>query len=402
MSKTLFVVGAFDRYNYGDLLFPVVVEAAVKAQLKDVEIVFCSPFGHDYCDIGSVKSISYKEMLKKVKDHDDIMIAGGGVLSAQWFETLVYLYTPFKANLFKVLRRLLPTQIFNVLLNVPTRFPYVFDSYDFGHQVNFFYNAVGGSSIEQLSLTQKTSLFKLLEKADYIAVRDNATYGHFMDQSIDNRVNKVPDSVSILSDLLPLEALLTTHCTQEVFQWIQRHKKNYFCIQIGKNYLDKSAGTIAQELLKVYQEEKMPIVLLPIGTATGHEDDVALKAIEVALDSSIEYFYLDNINIHNTIALIAAAGVFAGTSLHGAITSMSYNVPHFAFSKNVKKLANYIETWDVEAIHYNVSYNTIAQHVNEAKRVEQNVLTENSDKLKNAVYEHFKTMTHLMQGGINE
>jgi len=402
MSKMLFVVGAFDRYNYGDLLFPVVIEAALKTRIENIEIVFCSPLGKDYTELGSVKSISYKQMFEQVKENDLVMVAGGGVLSALWFETFIYLYSPLKATLLKIARRLLPSPIFNMLLSSPSRFPYVFDSDDFGCNVSVFYNAVGGTTIEQLSLKQQKELFSILNKASYLAVRDNATQAHLSTQNdISLKVKKVPDSVAILSDIYPLEVLRDSYCSDDVNEWIKRYQKNYFCIQIGKNYLDGKAQVVADALMKVYRKQKMPIVLLPIGTATGHEDDVALKAIEVLLDKEIEYFYLDNINLYNTMALIGSCAVFAGTSLHGAITSMSYAVPHFTLTSRVKKLANYVATWDVKTIHNEIAFEDIADAVLDAKHLDTTTLNMNADKLKKEVYQHFDTMTSTMQGVAN-
>ena len=34
--KTINIIGAFDRYNYGDLLFPIVIEKYIKENKKDL------------------------------------------------------------------------------------------------------------------------------------------------------------------------------------------------------------------------------------------------------------------------------------------------------------------------------------------------------------------------------
>src|SRR5690606_35478242 len=41
--------------------------------------------------------------------------------------------------------------------------------------------------------------------------------------------------------------------------------------------------------------------------------------------------------------------VFAGTSLHGAITALSYTVPHFAISSSDRKVHAFLDTWDIDA-----------------------------------------------------
>src|SRR5699024_2270836 len=53
-----------------------------------------------------------------------------------------------------------------------------------------------------------------------------------------------------------------------------------------------------------------------------------------------------DIGIYDIMYLIARARAFTGSSLHGAITAMAYDVPHAPFA-NVPKVVNYLQTWDL-------------------------------------------------------
>ena len=57
--------------------------------------------------------------------------------------------------------------------------------------------------------------------------------------------------------------------------------------------------------------------------------------------------------------LIANSKAYIGTSLHGAITSMSYAVPHVGLI--VEKLDAYLHTWGVEGNNFAVAFNQIHQ-----------------------------------------
>ncbi len=396
MNRKIFVVGAFDRYNYGDLLFPVVVRELLSQYIKENEckLYFSSPKGEDYREIGSVSSISYKEMFQLIEDDDIVIVAGGAILDAQWYETFLFLSSKSKAIFIKIMKKLLPSKLFKIILDAPSRYPYVLDLDDFQKNVKVLYNAVGGTTIQRLSNEKQNTLFKILSNANYISVRDNLTLESFEKRDIkinEMPVKCVPDSVAILSDIYPLKKL-QKNITVSVEKWLQKYSGNYFCIQIGVHYLDNQEKIIAEQLKIISEEHQIPIVFLPIGTAIGHEDHIALKKISDIVDSNVEYFFLNEINIYNTIALIAEAKVFAGTSLHGAITSMSYDVPHFAFSKKVKKLDNYIKTWDSPLIHTCVEFKDMAQELTYAVQLDTNKLKQNNIMLREKVQVHFNNM----------
>ncbi|MBK6903846.1 MAG: polysaccharide pyruvyl transferase family protein [Saprospirales bacterium] len=54
---------------------------------------------------------------------------------------------------------------------------------------------------------------------------------------------------------------------------------------------------------------------------------------------------VDCTNIFDIAYLIAKSNGFAGTSLHGAITSMAYSVPHVGLNPSISKLVAYFEDW---------------------------------------------------------
>ena len=54
--------------------------------------------------------------------------------------------------------------------------------------------------------------------------------------------------------------------------------------------------------------------------------------------------------------MISEAAFYLGTSLHGAITAISFAVPHMPFTNQVVKLKEFLMTWDLpeQANHFDI------------------------------------------------
>ena len=50
--------------------------------------------------------------------------------------------------------------------------------------------------------------------------------------------------------------------------------------------------------------------------------------------------------VTDLLALIASARLFAGTSLHGNLTALTYGVPRVGLGPGVRKLDLFLRTWD--------------------------------------------------------
>jgi hypothetical protein len=90
--------------------------------------------------------------------------------------------------------------------------------------------------------------------------------------------------------------------------------------------------------------------LVPIGYAQGHEDEIPLRQIYNLTTSPIEI--IEDETIYNITYAISKAQFYIGTSLHGAITAISYKVPHIALTSRVPKLIHFLETWHTTPIIY--------------------------------------------------
>lgn len=104
---------------------------------------------------------------------------------------------------------------------------------------------------------------------------------------------------------------------------------------------DNQLQSIVSQLKAINYQTGYKILLCPIGTASGHEDDIVLSRIyEKIPNISI---LINNPKIDDIIKYIAFSEIFLGTSLHGVITAMNYGVLYVGINQSVTKQIEYIK-----------------------------------------------------------
>src|SRR3546814_731365 len=86
----------------------------------------------------------------------------------------------------------------------------------------------------------------------------------------------------------------------------------------------------------------------------------------------------EEVTIWDIMYLIANAGVYVGTSLHGAITAMSYAVSYVGVA--VPKLHSYLQTWGVGGINHTVPLEGIHDGVNRALQTDRTALEQSREQ----------------------
>ena len=141
---------------------------------------------------------------------------------------------------------------------------------------------------------------------------------------------------------------------------------------------------------QVSKNHDLGIVLLPIGTASGHEDQIPLGQINTMLDVAVEIH--SEANIYDIMALIANARVFAGTSLHGNITAMSFSVPYIGLTDKVPKLEAYLRTWAVPELNHCIAYDDLSMAVRGALNVPEDKMFRRKNHFVSVSQESMKQM----------
>lgn len=384
------IFGAFDRFNYGDLLFPLMIRYGLDKSLPGVfSYKYYSLSGGDYSPVGSISSMGYRQLVKDIRKAADvpcnIIVAGGECISAGW-DTL---YGFIRPGFHKLMQQgkfntfLKKIKFSQRALGGLSEYPFCINKNDFNRTTKILYNSVGGTHIE-------LPCFKRLSNADYLAVRENITSSILSENNIAHKV--FPDSAIILSDIFPPDQLNGSAYLRDDVQKLIREK--YIFFQVSEYYHEGKLDIIAAQLDTLSKKTGFSIILCPIGTAAGHEDHIPLYYLKGKLTSNSSF--IGSPNIFEIMALIANAKLYIGTSLHGVITAMSYAIPYIGLNPRIEKLKGYLLTWGHEALQQIRDVDRFSEYAEVAIPVNRNELAENAALQKQLYDRSLSNILHVL------
>lgn len=352
------VVGPFDRHNYGDLLFPLIVEHMVRRLGLDLRLEYYATVRATMSAHGSVDARSMRQLFARAADGPElVLIAGGEVLPARWPEILGYLCRPTLARMIQRVSRLLGDRAAGLLLGrcmgSRAMLPFVLAPSDFDRPVRVRYNAVGGSHAGADSAFVRGMLRARLPESDYLAVRDRPTFELLQACGIAH-ARLVPDCAILVSRLYP-PAQLRRQLGETARALLQRLAGGYVCVQAGAAHLAGQEDAFLRAVERIKRAAGLPVLVLALGRATGHADQrsqALLHQSGSAGSGSMPTVIADCDSVFDLMGLIAGARLYMGTSLHGAITAVSFGVPVLGLCPSrVPKLAAFLGTWLDEAAY---------------------------------------------------
>jgi exopolysaccharide biosynthesis predicted pyruvyltransferase EpsI len=348
-TNTIYAIGAFDRFNYGDLLFPIIsknfIEKNYPGTRFDSYALSCS----DFSRFGALETKQISQLYRRggVRDGDVIYFCGGGILGADWLSMHANLLGDFGNSAIYYLSRVLGYRLANNLsqfyFGAKSEFPWIASAEDFSAQVKIIYNAAGGSELSALAADVRDRALEKLSAATFLSVRDAETKR--ICASFERRiaVSLVPDSAVLMSEQFP-RSVLESKVGAELKSVVARGK--YVCFQANYQYVQKNFREIIVQLEKLHRDYGVRVLLLPIGRYVGLDDHKGLMELKNSIKVPVDIVG-DNATIWDIMYSIAAASLFVGTSLHGNVTAQSFAVPHIGLSDRRSKLDFYLETWDI-------------------------------------------------------
>ncbi|MGB0465964.1 MAG: polysaccharide pyruvyl transferase family protein [Pontibacterium sp.] len=344
-----YLIGAFDRHNYGDILFPLVHSQFIKEQRgEEAQIEYVAITAADLRDCGGFTTTALKSVLKStLSSEDKVILCGGDILSADWLLMVAHISSPLLMKPARVLRRLLGIKTTNDLvrnlLGEVSTYPYVVGGLDTAADV--YYTAVGGAGFNADNPAHLQSVAEKLSTAASVSVRDHEIAALLTSSGIDNRV--VPDTALIMSDYYTPDRLKGRDWQQSVQVSGDFNFENYYSVQGAKRLIDGHVEALAAQFKTIYEKTGMAPLMVPIGRAPDHEDHIPLQKIYRRLaESGVPCAYLDSEHVLDIMACLAFARSYIGTSLHGAITTYAFgHKPCALFAPEVKKLSDFIQTW---------------------------------------------------------
>jgi polysaccharide pyruvyl transferase WcaK-like protein len=383
--KKLVLFGAFDRYNYGDNLMPIVfmryIEKYQPQILQDYEVEYSAISQSNLQNYDCVKSSKINSIINKLEPGSAIIVIGGEILCGTNADLFLHMQSSsFTHNLALAFKKNF-TKLFNLYsrLQYSTKwdYPFIIDKAYLPTGVKVLYNTIGG----QINPNNKPLYQKITKRiidADYFSVRDSRTLNQ-LDNIRD--VSLSPDSVFLLPDVIS-EEFLQKHVKPDIY--LLKNEEPKFVIQAAPSKIDCSEDEFIEQIKLLANHSQSKIILLPIGYASGHDDVPLLTKINKILpDNTI---LLKDLNVWEILFVIKSAKAFMGTSLHGVITAMTYGLPHFGLNVNIGKLNAFLQEWSVAPYNKCYSVNNIAnlpQLIKECSPELQNNANNIIERIKN-------------------
>lgn len=396
------LLGAFDRFNYGDLLFPLVLERALSHLGMDAQYELYGLIASDLSRYGARPTVPIRRL---PHDHardpfDAVIVVGGETIGARWTNMAIYASSAPTSWTIRGSRKILGPETTETLvrrvLRAPGRRPWLLGPDDLSPPVPILYNAVGGSTnLESMSSRVRHEVAATLAQATRLAVRDRSTAESLRKLGLEN-VTLVPDTAVLMADLFPsdwLEGMVSDEvlCIRDAFP------HGYLCLQANQPIGSTIAADLIEPLEEMATRFGLGVVLLPIGRATMHEDQRPLRQIGSRL-STPHVFAGEDLGIFDIMFLISRADVFVGTSLHGAITALAFEVPHFALTGRVPKLMNFLDTWDAPGHRIGAEPDGILDAVEAVTTVPGRERANAKAKAAELVWKHFHEMAKDITG----
>lgn len=336
---------ASDMDNYGDLLYPVVMQRLLPTLLNKPEM-YASAFLEGPAPGEAGYEVLSVHALHTLSPPVDALLIGGGDILRTDSRVLASHYTDtYRQRLEKTWHGALQSKLLgargltNAFLRKKIRHvspgPFFLEKSDVVGLQKVAYCSSGVPFFFQES--DKPKIKKVMDNADFIYVRDESSKIKLLDAGVTNAVHIAPDLIVILSDFFD------AHQEKEKGKAILRRchvdtNLRALCFQI--NALDdETIKLILPQLLDFKKQTDTEIVLMPIGYC--HHDDVFLKTLAKASGGALKY--ADVYSIYDMISVMAACDMFVGTSMHGNITAFSFGIPHMFAPIHVDKAEGFLD-----------------------------------------------------------
>lgn len=351
-SDATVLLGAFDRHNFGDLLFPHVVTRMLPRR----RILLAGAATRDLRPFGGHRVTAFAQLAAALGDAAvDLIHVGGELLSCDSWETVVMLSAPgqLQANIGSEREwRDDEAGWSRARLGYATRAPYVVSRSSFPRLrlKRVCFNAVGGVALDAREPAFKAEVLAALKAADAVSVRDRRTRATLEAAGIPAPLRPDP--------AVMIEALFGTRIARHASRGAVREVLNalpggYAAVQFSADFGDdETLDALARQLDHVAESCRLGIAFFCAGRAPWHDDIACYARVAARMRSpKAAIFLFDSPNIWDICALIAKSRVYCGSGLHGRIVALAFALPHVNFCHPrqtiaATKQAAFASTWE--------------------------------------------------------
>lgn len=369
-AAPVILFGAFDRHNFGDLLFPHIAARLLKRQ----RLRFAGVAERDLRRYGGHRVSA----LARIAAHDPavhIVHVGGEVLTCDAWQAAVMLLPP------ELARRTVDrygadpdarSAWAHAQLGSPALAPYTTTRDRHPGARVVLYNAVGGVDLDACAPPMRAELLANLRSADQVGVRDRRTQTLLAAAGIASRL--MPDPAVLVAELFGTE----------IGDWGRRGEaarirrmfpQGYLAVQFSADFGDDATlAQIAAQLDRVVQSTGYGIAFFRAGAAPWHDDLHCYERVAARLRHAAAALFV-SLHMWDICALIAGSRGYLGSSLHGRIVAMAFALPrvnliHPAQGSRPAKQTAFAQTWEEPGMPGGVGVDGIVQGMREALAVE--------------------------------
>lgn len=360
--------GAFDRHNFGDLLFPHIAAAL----LPDKNLQFAGLAERDLRACGGHRIRALSRLAAEWHDRPvNIVHVGGELLTCNAWEAAVMLLPQEQAQ--AAIARLVahPQQRqawAHGQLGIAAAAPYTLSRNLFPHARNVVYDAVGGVDLDACEPALRVEVLENLRAADAVGVRDRQTQSLLQAAGIQTRL--MPDPAVLAAELFGTTIRRRTQLG-EVAQMLQAFPEGYIAVQFSAEFGDDETLThVAAQLQRVARATGLGIVFFRAGTAPWH-DDLRCYERAAARLHGVPARVFTSLDLWDICALIAGSRGYCGSSLHGRIVAMAFALPrvnlrHASQGMGRTKQEAFADAWEVDGMPVSVGVQDIAGGIEQA------------------------------------
>jgi len=359
-------VGTFEVENYGDLLFPLILQKELSSRISDITYRTYAPL--DGKNTLPIFSKEYPHHFAKDFPPSAIVIGGGDIIS----------FDPRIASCY--------CEQWNNKINPHSAcwaIPGIFRP----SGVPLVWNAPGIPY--PFTADQAFFVRSMAEEVDYLTVRDEISLIHLHKTDVQKEITIVPDTCCLLSKHYSSELLKER--AQKILDPLKLRLREALVFQAHLHVNEDQISELVYVLKQLKQLLNRPILLLPIGYC--HKDDVLLSKIQKK--SKDAFIFVENkLDPLSIAAVIAHAGCFLGTSLHGNITAFSYGVPFIIYNAvSLAKLNGFAHLIDEQERHTDNLQDILGKY----RLLNASVAQSTLHKMTTRIEAHFDKMSVLIQ-----
>ena len=380
VADTIILFGAFDRHNFGDLLFPHIAEAllghAAGLVIHAGPVIHAGLAGCDLRDAGghAVQALATLAAQGALDGATLIHVGGETLGCSAWLAALM----------------LLPREELDATvdwldahpqereawvrerLGTTARAPYVVARDHCPSLRRILHAGVGGCALDAAAPALREEVLASLRSADALGVRDALTLAQLAAAGLPAQL--LPDPAVMVAELFG--ARVAARGEQgEVAALLARFPAGYMAVQFSAEFGDDATlDALAAQLDEVAAHSGLGLALFRAGAAPFHDDLAVLRRAASRLRAPSAVF--ESLQLWSICALIAHAAGFAGSSLHGRIVAMAFGRPRLSLRSPalppgaVGKQAAFAAAWELPGLPGEVAVGALAAGWREAQAAE--------------------------------